>query len=142
LGVHAKNISDQLKEYFEVEGGVLIEKVIEDSPAEKAGLKAGDIILKIEDKDIEDYGDLVRVLNYYDPGDELSIVYSRKGSKKTIKVVVDKKEGAFPNLRWIQEGSLPEIMEEMPILEEELEQLKDLERELDDIKVDIKVLYI
>ena len=59
-----------------------------------------------------------------------------------MKVVVDKKEGVFPNLRWIEKGALPEIMEEMPVLEEELEQLKDLERELDDIKVDIKVLYI
>ncbi|MBD3287574.1 PDZ domain-containing protein, partial [candidate division KSB1 bacterium] len=36
LGVHAENLSDQLLKYFEVEHGVLIEKVIEDSPAEKA----------------------------------------------------------------------------------------------------------
>jgi len=92
LGVYARNISDQLKEYFNVEHGVLIEKIIEDSPAEKAGLEAGDVILYIEDKKIEDYEDLVRTLNYYDPEDKVKVKYSRKGSTKTADVVLGNKK--------------------------------------------------
>jgi len=57
LGVKVKNISDQLKSYFQVKNGVLVERVLEDSPAQKAGLKAGDIIVKINDKTINDFAD-------------------------------------------------------------------------------------
>jgi S1-C subfamily serine protease len=142
LGIHATNLSDQLKEYFEVNNGVLVEKVIEESPAEKAGLKAGDIVIKIDDKIIEDYSDLVRTLNYYDPGNEISVLYSRKGKEKTVKVSVEKKPHTFPSMKWIEESGHHEILKSLPELEIEMENLKDLEQELDDIKVEIKVLYI
>ena len=92
LGVVARDISDQLKKYFQVESGVLIEKVEEDSPAEQAGLQAGDVILKINDKKIEDFSDLIRVLNFYDPGDKVTVHYSRKGVVKLTKVTLGKKE--------------------------------------------------
>jgi C-terminal processing protease CtpA/Prc len=91
LGVHVDELTDQLKEYFGVQNGVLIKEVIEDSPAEKAGLKAGDIIMEISGKKIEDYQDLIRVINYYDPGDKLKIKIMRKGKKKTIEVKLGKK---------------------------------------------------
>ncbi len=92
LGVEAKDISDQLKAYFQVEYGVLIEKVLEDSPAEQAGLQAGDVIQKINGKKIEDFSDLRRVLNYYDPGDQINIQYSRKGKVKEVKVILGEKK--------------------------------------------------
>jgi len=95
LGVNVKELSDQLKEYFEVKNGVLAEKVIKDSPAEKAGIKAGDIIYRINDKKIEDYADLVRILNYYDPGDKVTILISRKGKKIKKSVELSKKENSF-----------------------------------------------
>lgn len=93
LGVQTDDLSESLQDYFEVDYGVLIKEVIKDSPAEKAGLKAGDVIMKIEGKEIHDFSDLTRSLNYYDPDDEVKIEYSRKGSKKSLKVVLGKKEG-------------------------------------------------
>jgi S1-C subfamily serine protease len=88
LGVNVEELSEQLREYFEVKNGVLIKDVIKDSPAEKAGLKAGDVIYKINEKNIEDYADLIRTLNYYDPGDKITVYYSRKGktSKKSVEL--------------------------------------------------------
>ena len=86
-------MSDQLKEFFKVEYGVLVEKVLEKTPAEKAGLKAGDVIMKINDKKIEDYSDLVRRLNYYDPKDEVTVEFSRKEKIKKIDVVLAEKSG-------------------------------------------------
>jgi len=94
LGVYVEELSDQLKQYFEVDHGVLIKEVEEDSPAEKAGLKAGDVILRIGDKEIEDYQDLIRTVNYYDPGDKVKIEISRKGKKITKTVELGKKK--FP----------------------------------------------
>ncbi len=91
LGVQVKDLSDQLKQYFEVENGVLIEEVMKDSPAEKAGLKAGDVIVEISDRKIEDYYDLIRTVNYYDPEEEVMISYVRKGDTTESKVVLGKK---------------------------------------------------
>ena len=95
LGVNAKELSDQLKEYFGVKNGVLVEEVIKDSPAEKNGLKAGDVIYQINDKKIEDHADLVRTLNYYDPSDKVSVFYSRKGKTAKKSIELTKKERSF-----------------------------------------------
>ncbi len=94
LGVEARRLSDQLLTYFDVEYGVLLERVIEESPAEKSGLKAGDVITAIGKKEIHDYGDLVRTLNYHDPGEEVSVNYVRKGEQRNVTVeLADKKAG-------------------------------------------------
>jgi len=91
LGVQIKDLSEQLREYFEVKNGVLIEEVMKDSPAEKAGLKAGDVIVSINDRKLEDYYDLIRTVNYYDPEDEVTVSYVRKGDSEDTKVVLGKK---------------------------------------------------
>ena len=91
LGVQVKDLSDQLQDYFEVKTGVLVEEVMKDSPAEKAGLKAGDVIVSINDRKIEDYEDLIRTVNYYDPQEEVTVSYVRKGDTEKSKVVLGKK---------------------------------------------------
>ena len=91
LGVNARNISESMLEYFEVGHGVLVEEVIKDTPAEKAGLKAGDIITKINDRDIKDYNDLIRTLNFYDPDEKVTVYFSRKGGKKNVTVTLAEK---------------------------------------------------
>jgi C-terminal processing protease CtpA/Prc len=91
LGVQVKELSSQLKEYFVVKNGVLIEEVMKDSPAEKTGLKAGDVIVSIGDRKIEDYHDLIRTVNYYNPEEEVTISYVRKGDTEKSKVVLGKK---------------------------------------------------
>jgi len=100
LGVRGSDLSDQLKEYFEVKQGILVEEVVEDSPAEKAGMKAGDVIYRINDRDIRDFGDLMRTINYYDPDEQITVYYVRKGKKGSVKVTLGKKEGpAFEPIR-------------------------------------------
>lgn len=48
LGVEAESLSDQLAEFFGVKEGVLVRAVLKGTPAEKAGLKAGDVITKVD----------------------------------------------------------------------------------------------
>jgi len=91
LGVQVKDLSRQLKEYFEVKNGILIEEVMKDSPAEKAGLKAGDVIVSINERKIEDFHDLIRTVNFYDPEEEVSVSYVRKGDTEETKVILGKK---------------------------------------------------
>lgn len=53
LGVEAEGIDGQLAQFFGVEEGVLVRSVASDSAAEKAGLKAGDVIVKIDGKPVD-----------------------------------------------------------------------------------------
>ncbi len=145
LGVYARNISDQLKEYFNVEHGVLIEKVIEDSPAEKAGLEAGDIILNIEDKKIEDYEDLVRTLNYYDPEDKVKVKYSRKGSTKTVDVVLGSKKLGKKKMLKLGDVDKFLVKPEVDILNNfkiDKEKLPEIKERLKDFHFDINAFII
>lgn len=106
LGVMAENISEQMLSYFEVEYGVVIEEVVKDSPAEKAGLKAGDVIMKINDREIKDHGDLIRTINYFNPEEKVTVHYSRKGKKMNVSVTLEEKKGRkFGEKRWIFENN-------------------------------------
>ena len=91
LGVQVKDLSPQLQEYFEVKNGILIEEIMKDSPAEKAGLKAGDVIVTINDRKLDDYNDLIRTINYYNPEEEVNVSFVRKGNTEETKVVLGKK---------------------------------------------------
>lgn len=65
--------------------------ITEDSPAFKAGLKAGDVITKFGGKDVKTYDDMVDLLAQKKPGDEVEIVVQRGGETKNIKVKLDKR---------------------------------------------------
>lgn len=62
--------------------GVVIKSVFENSSAENMGLKAGDIITKINGDDVNTFTDLVDALGKTEPGDKVKISYSREGSQK------------------------------------------------------------
>ena len=97
LGVHCEDISDQLRDYFKVKsgGGVLISEVLKDSPAETSGLKAGDILISINDKEISDTFDLTRTIKKHEPEEEIIIKVVRKGRVKKIKVTLGERDELF-----------------------------------------------
>jgi serine protease Do len=61
-----------------------------DSPAEKAGLKVGDVISKFNGKDVKTYQDMVGLLTSKKPGDEVPLVVKRGSELKELKVVLGK----------------------------------------------------
>ena len=97
LGVHCEDISDQLRDYFKVKsgGGVLISEVLKDSPAETSGLKAGDILISINDKEIWDTLELTRAVKKHEPEEEILIKVVRKGRVKKIKVTLGERDELF-----------------------------------------------
>ena len=99
LGVHLQNLTDQLGDYFGVSDGdgALVSEVIDDSPAERAGLEAGDVIISYDDKEIDDVEELIEAVRQSDPGDEVEIVLIRNKSKRTLRAQV----GEIPKTyRW------------------------------------------
>lgn len=71
--------------------GLLVGKVLKGGPADKAGIKAGDIIKKIDDKEIPDKDTFKAVLEERAAGDKISLVISREGKEMTIVVTLGKR---------------------------------------------------
>jgi membrane-associated protease RseP (regulator of RpoE activity) len=83
LGAQVDNLGKQLAEYFGVKNGegLLVKSVEKGSPGERAGLKAGDVITRIDNDRVTDRSDLRRVLRSH-----------REGGKITLGIVRDKRE--------------------------------------------------
>jgi S1-C subfamily serine protease len=69
-------------------GGILLDGTSSGSPAEKAGLKAGDRILSIGGVRMEDLRSMVDVLRARQPGDTVEVVYQRLGTMEKVKVIL------------------------------------------------------
>jgi S1-C subfamily serine protease len=72
---------------------VLLDGVTENSPAEKAGLKKGDIIIKFDGKTIENIEEFMEGLSGHKPGDSVEIAVKREGEEKSLKATL----GTRPN---------------------------------------------
>ena len=72
------------------EGGVLVTEVVPNSPAEKAGLKGGDLIIKVNGKDVSEPDGLIRLVGEFKAGDEISFVFRRNGAEKSGKATLIK----------------------------------------------------
>lgn len=66
--------------------GVFVAEVVENSAAESAGIKSGDIIVKLGDTELTSMSDLTKCLYEYKSGDSVKIVVNRDGTEKTLKV--------------------------------------------------------
>ncbi|HEY5098926.1 MAG TPA: trypsin-like peptidase domain-containing protein [Gaiellaceae bacterium] len=66
--------------------GAKVNSVVSSSPADSAGLKAGDVITKIDGKQITNADDLTAAVNVYKPGDKATITLDRGGSTKSVSV--------------------------------------------------------
>jgi serine protease Do len=88
LGVQIESLSPQLAEYFGVkDGGVLVSSVTKDSAAEKAGIKAGDVITSINADRVRDYDDLLRELR--DESGEVTVGIVRDKKEMTLKTTIE-----------------------------------------------------
>ena len=89
LGVQIQGLEGQLAGYFGAkDGGVLVTEVIENSPAEKAGLKAGDVIISVAGEDVEDSGELVEEIRGHTPETKVELKVLRKNRSRKIKVTL------------------------------------------------------
>ena len=86
LGISVRTIDESLSKQLNMEQGLYIVEVTEFSSAEKAGLKAGDIIVKADGNRITTFDEFKAVKNGKEEGDEISLEVIRNGQSKTINV--------------------------------------------------------
>jgi serine protease Do len=144
LGVSLEGLTEQLGDYFGVKDGegALVTEVVEDSPAQKAGIKAGDVIVKIDDEAIEDPGDVTDVIRDKEKGDKVKLEVMRDRRKESLTAEIEKTELASSYRHALKtakirmpRGSLPEpgimrIEINKDELKKEMDKLKDEVKEL------------
>src|SRR5499426_75514 len=90
LGVTIQEMNQPLAGSFGMKSttGALVSAVEKDSPAEQAGLKAGDVVLKLDDKSIERSGELARRIAEMKPGTRSTLELWRDGATKEVAVTI------------------------------------------------------
>jgi serine protease Do len=82
--------------------GFYIGKVNKGSGAESAGLKKGDVIVKLDNNDVTSYSDIQNVLNTKRPNDKVSVTLKRNGKLMTVPVALSKNETFSAEFKGIQ----------------------------------------
>jgi serine protease Do len=95
LGVQIQALSDDMARTYRMKDnkGALINEVNSDSPADKAGLKADDVVVGVDGRAIEDNGDLSRYIASKAPGTTVNLRVLRGSAEQTIAVTL----GTFPD---------------------------------------------
>ena len=93
LGVEIDNLEAGMGEFFGIENGkgAVVMRVLEDSPAAKAGIKADDIVVEMEGEPIATATDLMNRVAMRKPGSKISVVILRDGKRKTMPITLDKR---------------------------------------------------
>ena len=160
LGVELGDLTEQLGDYFDVDDGegALIRAVADDTPAHKAGLEAGDVIVAMDGEDIADAAGVTGFVWKHEPGDEVEIGIVRKGRNKKITAVLDETEIGMSEFQKFHQGSMPRMkhLERPPRIkaprterfhrydiknddmEELREQMDELRQELQQMKKELK----
>lgn len=89
IGITGINLDEQTAKKYKLEVGVYIKSVEDFSPAEKAGLKAGDVIIKADGKSITTMDELNEIKNSHQIGDTMTLTVNRNGSDKDISVTLE-----------------------------------------------------
>jgi serine protease Do len=93
LGVTVQDLTDDLAKYFGLtdKHGVLVAKVLEDGPAQKAGMKEGDLIKQFDNKPTNAVKDLLSIVAQTEVGRKVKVLVMRDKKPLTLEVVVGKR---------------------------------------------------
>lgn len=138
LGVRIHEMDEDLASYFGVDkdGGVLVLGVEEESTAESAGIKAGDVIIELEGSEIESTKDLYDAVGKIDEGEKFEVTVVRKKKKVELEATMKEGQGPWHTEHFLGRGYVPkaenfwvpemrdDLRKELDELREELEELK------------------
>lgn len=109
IGVGIQDITPDLRDAFNLKNGqvgVLVTHVVEGSPAEKAGFKAGDIILSVDDKPTKSAGQLRSAIGVKSIGDKVEVKVFRENKELKLKVKVGDAENVL-----VQDNNVHKLLE-------------------------------
>ena len=88
LGVEIGDVDEDMADALKLDEpyGAMVQRVMKGEGAEKAGVKAGDVILEVNGEKIEDTAHLQRIIASVDPGERVELVVWRDGARKKLRV--------------------------------------------------------
>lgn len=96
LGIDGESVEDQLADYFGVKEGVLVRSVAKEMPAVKAGIKAGDVIVRIEDQPVRTPRDITAAIRSHKSRNPLKVTLFRQRAEMTLEVQLPDDERPAP----------------------------------------------
>jgi C-terminal processing protease CtpA/Prc len=139
LGAEISDMTEELRKYFGAPPnvGVLVSKVEADTPAAKAGLKAGDVITEINGKKVEDPSDIIEAVADKDAGAQIKLGIVRDRKPVTLVATLDKRKDDPFNIKieglkgmphemfaWGSGGDFEKLRKQMEAIEKRLEKLE------------------
>jgi serine protease DegQ len=93
IGIEAQDITPELAESFRLQQvqGSLIAGVLRNSPADKAGLRAGDVLLEVDGKQVKDSGSMLNLIAALEPNQQSVLKIARADKTLSIPVIVGKR---------------------------------------------------
>ena len=131
LGVSIQNVDRTLAESFGLDRprGALVAQVGEDSPASRADIQSGDIIVEVDGESIEVSADLPHVIGLISPGSTVSMTLIRDGDEETLDVEIGALEaGQTPSV--VASASEPGVVRGLGMAVRELNRDEDAEADL------------
>ncbi|HEX7287044.1 MAG TPA: PDZ domain-containing protein, partial [Candidatus Angelobacter sp.] len=118
LGMQTENLTHQLGDFFGVKNGegVLVRNVTKGSAAEKAGIKAGDVIVRVGEEKLSDRGDLARILRKHREGGKMDVGIVRDKKDQTLTIEVPQRGSKDSSL--LDNSALEQLEMELAGLEE------------------------
>jgi len=107
LGVGIQDLTPELAEYYGIEDkkGVLVAQVFEGDPADKAGIKANDVIIEVDGKSVNTSRDLTATIAAIPVGKNIPITILRDGKTSTVNVKIAKRDDSEPMAKQELESS-------------------------------------
>ena len=89
IGISGRDLDENTAKSHGLVVGIYVANVQNFSPAEKAGLAAGDVIIKADGKDIKTMDELNEIKNSHKIGDSMTLIINRKGEEKEVKITLE-----------------------------------------------------
>ena len=127
LGVIIQELSEELASSFKITSGkgILVSEIAEDSPAEKYGLKQGDVIIALNGKPVEKVSTFRNTIALTPPKSKVIVDVIRKGSPQTLSIKIGNLEKAQEKNRPIKKTNTPKLgITTEDLSEDEKKQLK------------------
>ena len=98
IGIGCGEVSEALRMHLKLpeDAGLLVNAVVDDSPAGRAGVKRFDVIVEANGTPVDSISDLIRVVNEAQ-SNEMNLAIIRRGEHQTIKVTPEEREMHYPN---------------------------------------------
>ena len=96
LGIYMQDINEDLYDTMDLKSrkGTIVSDIVENSPADKAGLESGDVITGFEGKDITNGAELKNLVSSASPGSEITLTILRDGKIKDVDVILEERLGS------------------------------------------------